>query len=115
MQEGWSDIRERGLALKLGECLQTAGWKTPYFIPADQVVAVIAGPSFGTYLQQDLAYLLDEFNRRLGRGVKREFFCAVIDWSDPSACFGELAGRVKVELEPNCEEIRSEGWGGFLQ
>jgi hypothetical protein len=100
MMSAWKTKEERTIALTLGESLQGIGWKTPYFIPDDQVVAVIAGPSFGSYVQQDLAYLLDEFNRKLGNGLKREFFRGVIQWSDPGVKLGELVVQVASGLAP---------------
>ena len=81
---------ERRVALKFGECLRTVGWKTPYFShPSHQVVAVVGGPSFGAFAQQDLAYLLDEFNRQLGRKLQAEFLRTAIAWNDPSVRLGE--------------------------
>jgi len=100
----WSDAMERRVALKFGECLRTVGWKTPYFIPNDQVVAVVGGPSFGAFAQQDLAYLLDEFNRRLGRNLKAEFLPAVIAWDDPSVRLGELVAKVTAQLRSATSE-----------
>ncbi len=94
----WSDRREREIALTFGRCLLTLGWKTPYFIPADQIVAVLGGPSFEAYVRQDLAYLLDEFNRQLGRTLKPEFLSTALDWSDPNLSLAELVGTVAAQL-----------------
>lgn len=95
----WTSNQDRIIALKLGECLQTLGWKTPFFIPPDQLLAVIGGPSFVTYVQQDLAYLLDEFSRQFGRQMESDYLRSVIDWSDSSVCFGDLVGRIQTALE----------------
>ena len=101
----WGNNQERTIALRLGECLQTVGWKTPFFIPADQLLAVIGGPSFVTYVQQDLAYLLDEFSRRFGRQMESDYLRSVIDWSDSSVCFGDLVGRIQTALEGRAARV----------
>jgi hypothetical protein len=95
----WQDNREGDVALKIGECLLSLGWKTPFFIPTDQLQAVMGGPSFVSYTQQDLDYLLDEFNRRLERRLEAVYLRSAVDWQDASVSFGQLVKKVSAELE----------------
>ncbi len=106
---GWGDLQERRIALRLGQCLKTLGWKTPFFIPSDQLLAVIGGPSFVSYAQQDLAYLLDEFNRRFERHLEPEYLRSAVDWSDGTVSFGDLVARVRAELERKAFLVTLEG------
>ena len=94
----WNDPRERGVALCFGECLRALGWRTPFFIPDDQVLAIMGGPSFRAYDQQDRAYLLFDINRELGQSTRPEFLNEVIDWDDPTILLGELVSKVTAEL-----------------
>jgi len=95
----WEDEREADVALKMGQCLLRRGWKTPYFIPTDQLQAVVSGPSFVSYSQQDLDYLLDEFNRRFERKLECLYLRSAVDWKDASVSFGHLVKKVSAELE----------------
>ena len=95
----WEDDHEGDVALKMGQCLLSLGWKTPYFIPTDQLQAVVGGPSFLSYAQQDLDYLLDEFNRRFERRLECEYLRSAVDWKDASVSFGHLVKKVSTELE----------------
>lgn len=104
--ETWSEPRERGVALCFGECLRALGWKTPFFVPEDQVLAVMGGPSFRAYDQQDRAYLLYDINRELGQTTKPEFLNHVIDWDDPAVQFGELVEKVTAALAPSSTDCR---------
>jgi len=95
----WSDERERRVALSLGERLQKQwGWKKPYFIPADQMLAVVCGPDFWAYFESDLSDVFEEFNEQLGKRLKPEFWETLIDWNDKSVCFGELVHKLTAEL-----------------
>ncbi len=108
----WTNTRHRQVALRLGEALRMLGWRTPYFIPADQVVAIIGGPSFNAFAQQDLEYLLDEFNRQLGRRLKPEFLRSVIEWNDARTRFGELVEKVTAQLDLQAAEA-ARAPGGY--
>jgi hypothetical protein len=95
----WSDERERQVALALGQCLQANwGWKTPYFIPADQTLAVLGGPDAGSYLELDLADGFRLLEEQLGNTMPAGFWETAIDWGDKNGCFGDLVRRIIAAL-----------------
>ena len=107
---GWTDERERRVALSLGTCLQRDwGWKTPYFIPGDSMVAVIGGPDPWTYFEMDLADAFKAYEEQLGQRMEAGFWEAVIDWNDRHDCFGELVGKLTAQLRDTNASKASPG------
>jgi len=87
----WPDNRERNIALIFGKIIRRhAGWKTPYFIPADNAVAVVYGPRLLEFEESPLDLAVPDFEREIGEKFDGEFWKGIIDWSDKNVTFGDL-------------------------
>lgn len=96
----WRDDRERQIAIQFGRCICGAlGWKKPYFIPTDKAVVVAYGPKLRVLEEFLWDEATREFEKRVGRRLRRRFWQSVIDWQDKNVTLGELVAKLVQELD----------------
>jgi len=95
----WPDEKQRNVALVFGSIIRRhAGWKTPYFIPADKAVVIAYGPRLLEFEELPLEIAIPDFEDQIGGKFDNKFWEKVVDWNDKNATFGELINKVVEKL-----------------